>query len=329
MTTTIEREKLGAPGIPHEIILVPGPSVNDPSTDDYDRALMHDEAERNFRVIAHLGKEPGSFAEPNIDLSLDTTKGASLLIAPSAAKIRIQTPSGEVTGHLNAKKELSALEFTCRARTNREAFAKYSAVVAPLLDHFSFHQNVPLFVRAITLLDEKNHVLRATYNSPFPYVSAIGEGNFDLELWPFYALYREALASGSIYYQFLCYAKILEGIFRWLLRRLREEAATRGLPRPIVAAVVEDDSNLEGESRKWIGENVDRVFTDHLEPKFRDAIAHFTLEGGGPLIVSDYTAGADFAGNLYLARLCARGLLKAVEVKIRDMKTALGVSALW
>jgi hypothetical protein len=241
----------------------------------------------------------------------------------------IQTPFAEVKTHFNAVRELSALEFTCRARTIKEAHAKYSAVVPPLLDHLSFREDVPVFVRAIRIRDEKNGVMSTTYISPFPQVILAEGGSFDMELRPFYALYREALASGSIYYQFLCYAKILEGMFRWLLSRLRNKATENALERPIVAAFVNDDPNLEGESRNWIGKNVDRVFTDHLEPKFRDAIAHFTLEGEDPLIVSDYTAGGDFAANLYLARTCARSILKAVEVKIREMKKTLRVSGLW
>ncbi len=319
----VPTERLGAPGIPQELHLVRGPAPGVPATPEQDRAALSDSSERDFTVVVHLGKEPGSFSSTSLDVSLDPAHGASLIAAPPGIELGFETTTvGKIETVANAKGEVAALKYRCRASSRKMVLTIYSDEVAPLLDHIAFSLDVPLFVRSITWFDEKNSVLSASFVPPFKTVAPHGEGFFDLELRPLYSLYREAITSGSVFYQFLCYAKILEGVFRWYLPKLREDAKQRGMPSPYLRTRVEPHEELGAENQKWVGCGVEKVFNDYLQGQFRDAIAHFALESGEPLVTSSYLASGAVANNLLLARNCARMATTELGLLVRNMKTA-------
>ncbi|WP_257460867.1 methylamine utilization protein MauJ [Archangium lipolyticum] len=318
---SIPPEKLGAPGIPHELHAVAGPAPGIVGDHAYSMAAMNDTSERDFRIVAHLAKEPGSFSG-DLSISVDPTHGASLIEAPPGFNFAVlQTTFGEVQMALNSTNEVAGLEFRCRARSSREVLNKYSDVLASLIDHMSFNHDIPIFVRYVALWDEKNRILTASYVAPYRKVTPSGNWTvFDLELRPFYALYREALTNPSVYYQFLCYAKVLEGAFRWLFPRLRREAASRAVEFPKLDIRIEDHPELEGEARKWVGRSVQQAFNDYLQGEFRDAIAHFAKTDEEPIVTSNYISSATVANNLLLARICARSVILAAEQVVRFLK---------
>ena len=301
-------------------------TADDPS----DRAALTDQTEREFRVLVHFGKEPGSFAPESIDLSAEPseTNGGSLIVTPPGASLHIDGPFGRVDTVINGRNEVAAFQFRCRAKNRGEVLLKYSNEVAPLIDHMAFRLDVPIFVRAIAWFDEKNQVTGASYVAPYRAVGPQDEGLFDLELRPFYALYREAMTSGSVFYQFLCYSKILEGIFRWLFPKLRELSRTRGVEFPKLDVRVAALEGITGEGAKWVGKSIEQTFNDYLQKEFRDAIAHFSLDDEEPWIMSSYVASGAVANNLVLARHSARRMIEAAAQLIRGLKTALRETSL-
>jgi hypothetical protein len=233
-----------------------------------------------------------------------------------------------VNAVINRRNEVAAFEFRCRAKHRGEVFLKYSHEVAPLIDHMAFTLDVPIFVRAISWVDERNQVTGASYVAPYRAVGPQDAGSFDLELRPFYALYREAMTSGSVFYQFLCYAKILEGMFRWLFPKLRELSKTGGVDFPRLDVRVSALEGIAGEGEKWVGKAVEQTFNDYLQKEFRDAIAHFSLDDEEPWVTSSYVASGTVANNLVLARHCARRMIEAAAGITHGLKTALGRSTL-
>lgn len=319
---------LGPPGIPqvlHSVASVAGPEQGVQDTHDQNRRLIHDATEREFRVLVHLAKEPGSFSPDALNLASPASDGASLVKAAAKGEaLRFQTSFGTVDAVMNRRQEIAALEFVCRASGWRDMLRKYSELVAPLIDHISFTSDVPVFVRLISWEDIKNKVAGASYVPPYAAVGpAAGGHEFDLQLRALYALYREGLSSGSVFYQFLCFSKILEGVFKWLMPKLRQEAKTRDLPPPKVAPRVQDNEHLEGAAREWIGKSIEQTFNDYIQDKFRNAIAHFAADDQDPIVTSDYFASGVIAENLFLARHCAHRAVEAAATALREMKVAV------
>jgi len=284
---------------------------------------MEDSEERDFTIIAHLAKEPGKFSQ-DLKISATTFDGASLIQAPPDAHlIAIETTFGRIKVHSNPQRELSALQINGKTKNGREAFALYSNALAPLVDHISFHHNVPIFVSHVVLWDQKHETITASYTAPHPHVGLSGSTTtFDLKLTPHYALYREALTNPSVFYQFLCYSKILEGIFKYTYPALVNEARSRNSAIPRLDARVEDHPEITGPVRRWVGKGIQQTFTEYLQPEFRNAIAHFTDDHESPLVVSNYITGASVANNLLLARMCARGAIHAIERILTELQSA-------
>ena len=122
-----------------------------------------------------------------------------------------------------------------------------------------------------------------------------------------YALYREAKNNISPYYRFLCYYKILEGIYN----KLRPEAMKRAKENrkriTKTRDVVPQDDSLESFGRTvYKGRSVKDVFDNVLAPEYRNAAAHFSLSDGTLLNVSAYYDQGKFQNILELAEVCCR-----------------------
>ncbi|WAM23927.1 methylamine utilization protein MauJ [Myxococcus sp. NMCA1] len=313
----IPTEQLGVPGIPHEMHIAFGDSNDDPSNHDKIINAQKDGTARDFTVTAHLAKEPGKDSQ-ELKISLEPSEGGSFIRAhPDADTAVIDTYLGQIQVHVNAAKEFSALSHHCKATGIEAGFAKYSEVIAPLIDHMSFHNDIPVFTHYIALYDHKHKILTASYVTPYA-ARPVSEERlvFDLTLKPFYALYREAVTNSSVYYQFLCYAKILEGIIRKTYPELLRAAKELGMTPPKLDARVEPHKELSGAAKQWVGRTIQQTFNDYLQPEFRDAIAHFSLDDSDPIVVSNYISSSHISNNLLLARMCARGAIAAIE-KIR------------
>ncbi len=316
--------RIGPPGIPTELYVVarfdsPGESEED------DRARLNDTREREFQVFAHLSTAL-SLSPRDISLSLDPEAGSSLLTAPpNAVRMTLHTPWGGVTLHRNETGEVSAAEFRCRARSRQEALEFYSEHVAPFLDHISYKLDVPLHVASVGWADDLNKVSGAHCIAPYRPVPLVGlTGSFDAALRPFLALYREAISNPSVYYQFLCLCKILEGTFgrpshqehsHSVLCRICKGAGERGITVNYSIPTVPqlDALTAAPSARAFEGRSIEEAYHSYLRPEFRNALAHFAAKGKEPLQVSSYVTSTRLEGALELARLCARLAIRTLE----------------
>ena len=129
----------------------------------------------------------------------------------------IRTPEGEIRCEQNANGEMALLRFQCSVSSIVEARRKFIRAVSPPLDYWSFIIDAPIYISMTQVIDIKNKV--GTYRFTPPYRTfALNphEKQLSVRLLPVYALYREAKNTQSPYYKYLCYYKILEGVFTYL-----------------------------------------------------------------------------------------------------------------
>jgi hypothetical protein len=153
-------------------------------------------------------------------------------------------------------------------------------------------------------------------------------GKYVDELRAFYGLYREALENPSVFYQFLCYCKVLEGAFRWMVPPLRIKARERGIQLKAATPKVPplDQVNTTGKVSRYVGKSIEIAFTEFLEDEFRNAIAHFKAEDEDPIEVTSYVAAGRIGNVLELARVCARLAIEMLEEYVSQLNAPAGAA---
>jgi len=312
-------EKLGIPGIPGELVIVD--VVPEDARSDNER--LTDTTIRPFRVTARLSKNP----EPTttINLSTEPESGASHLLAhPRAEFTKIKCRAGEFRLIHNSKREISCIRFTCEAASPKQARAKFLEAVSPFIDFLSYKANVPIFVPLVVCDDERNHLQSINYVGPHPSVTVQPhQTELNRGLIPIYALYREAKNSISPFYKFLCYFKILEGIYKHLRPETFSEARTRGLSIPKQKEMVPAVDELGTSAQKLVGKPIKEVFDNRFTPEFRDKIAHYIMNDGDILNVSSYDASAEFSNELGFIEACVRVVIEVQESYCAFLKNAV------
>lgn len=150
-----------------------------------------------------------------------------------ATEIHMTSAAGELifSGHPNHRGFLAGFKvYPFRAETFLDAYVKAYARVAPSLSMWSAHLDVPLNVFQVDILEIATKNTMIGYVNPFPELPfAVPPGlKDDHEFEAVASIYREALNSNSLPYQFLCFYKIAEALKR---RRDRfAKGATRGGP---------------------------------------------------------------------------------------------------
>lgn len=322
----LPRQNLGPPGIPNELHVV---ALDRQSTPGEDRVRLNDDREREFRVVVHLRTSiPLSGAE-DVSITFDPRAGSSLLKVPQydvpkggSVIAALQTPVGNVRLHVNSRNEVSGAEFACRVRSRADALAVYDRHVAPVFDHIAYKYDVPVHVSSIAWFDVLNKVQGAQFVPAYPEVDVSQlSGRYEAELRAFFGLYREALENPSVFYQFLCYCKILEGAFRWMVPRLRKQARERGIQLKAATPKVPplDKTNTTTTVHAYLGKSIENAFTEFLEDEYRHAIAHFKAEDEDPIEVTSYRAAGRIGRVLELARVCARRAIEMLEEYILQL----------
>ncbi len=162
--------------------------------------------------------------------------------------------SGELVfcGHPNDRGFLAGFKvYLFEAESLVDAYVKAYTRVAPSLSMWSAHLDVPLHVFQVDVLELATSNTMIGYTNPFPELPlAVPPGlKKDDDLEALVSIYREALNSNSLPYQFLCFYKIAEALKR-RRDRLAKAAARGGLP---YTAPVEIVPAREGEFAKWLG----------------------------------------------------------------------------
>lgn len=315
----ISLDRLGPAGIPGELVIVP--VFKDRTLSDHER--LTDSRIRRFTLKALLGKH--SSKETNIKASISEDDGDSfLLAAKEAVHGKLYSPKGVMLLRHNLRKEISLIEFSCDAVSAFDAKAIFQEALTPFLDQMSFLANIPMHLLQMSCFDETHQLQSIGYVAPHashqlnPHEGAAWE-----ELFPIYALYREAKNNPSPFYKFLCYYKILEGIYMHLRPEMFKKAKLKGLTIKRRKENVPEFQEPIGEEVLAQGKPIKEIFDSRFQPEFRNQTAHFLLNDGNPLNVSSYKVAAKYSNELRLIESCARVVIETHAEYLSDINKAV------
>lgn len=306
MDVKIDRDKLPPPSLVDYFILLD--KIDGDLRKDTDR--LNDKSKRTFAVKALLSKE--LFFDQKVDFTINEKVGGSFFVLPpNAVKMLIPNTFGIFTCYKNEANELSLISTNIDTNSWEEAFQIFFKVVTPFLDHLSFLTNTPFIISKVNCRDIENNYSVHSYEVPYQPVSL--NPNFNSipnELLPILSLYREAKNNVSSYYRFLCYYKILEGIFKNIRPQLFTLAKKRNIIIQSIKEKVPDNKDLGHEHKIFVGKNIRNVFDDYLTNQFRNTVAHYLLDDGSVLNISDYHMNTKFNNVLLLIELCVRQVIE-------------------
>ena len=257
-------------------------------------------------MSALLLKSPASVGDIKGDFN--ENDGSSYLAPPQGADtLRAETPHGFFEVLKNQSGDLSFLRFECRATSTADARDRFQIAALPFLDKLSFIANCPLVVGTTRIDDRQNQCTTLQYISP--YRKAIvnpHRATIYAEMAPVYAMYREAKNSNSDFYKFLCYYKLLEGMFAHLRANTFKLAKERGITIDTVKDTVPDSEYIPEPFTQYAGKSVKGFFDSVMTPEFRNAVAHFVSDDGFVLNMSSPAHIDRFSNILFISELCAR-----------------------
>jgi hypothetical protein len=198
-----------------------------------------DRTRRLFHVCAVLTK--AHTQHTSLHSERTPSEGGSFVIIQN--DLQIQTPEGNYELFRNAQGELALATRSLTATWHDEAFEIFLAGLTPALDRLSYLSHTPIIVDMMKCEDEANHIIVVSYRMPYGNV-VLSEGLTDLStpLFPVYGLYREAVNASSNFYRFLCFYKILEGIFSQIRPQFFQLARAQGISITRSQDVVPEDA---------------------------------------------------------------------------------------
>ncbi len=301
----IDRDRLAPAGIEGYLVLL-DKSNGDKRTDE---ERMRDQSAREFEVKCALRK---SFTFPEeIQCSIPEGYGDSYLLMPQEEdEAHVKTPYGEYNFSKNEKNEISMISLICPACSWQESLDKFFSGITPILDLLSYSANTPVIIEKVYCRDNKNDLSVVNYRTPYSgaLVNAHA-GKINVNMLPLYSLYREAKNSFSNYYKFLCYYKIIEGVFHKLRPLLMIEARKQNIKIVPRKELVPSHPELNYFQRSYVGMPIKVLFDKEFTPEYRNAVAHFYLDNGTLLNPSDYYSTVKFKDIILLSELCAREVI--------------------
>jgi hypothetical protein len=276
-------------------------------------ASVDDAREREFTVVAALAKYAPFPSDVNA--SIEDGAGNSYFVVPTGVtQVNVQGPCGTMLMFTNVSGELARVSQKCVATGWKDALRTFTRGLAPFLDHVAYVADVPVVIEKLYCHDPTNGVHVASFKTPYGPTPLPVEGLVVEALLSVYALYREAKNTSSNYYKLLCYHKILEGIYTFTRPELRRKAREQGIDLQVERERVPDHPELCDFEGHPVGRPIRQIYDEMLTPKFRDAVAHFSLRDGALLMTSDYEWSSRFAAVVLLAEVCAREVIRSEEV---------------
>lgn len=302
----IERERIGPSGIEEYLVAV-DKLRGDKRTDE---EQLRDKEEREFEIKCALGKN--FLISDEIQCSIPEGYGESYLLMPKDEEESIiHTHQGKYHVLKNTNNEISLISLACSAHSWQEAFNKFFLGITPFLDFLSYQADIPIVIQKIYCRDKKNNLSVVSYRAPYPKVILKPHAKeLREEFFPLYSLYREAKNSFSNYYRFLCYYKIIEGIFRYMRPSLMSKARKQGIKIVTRKELVPSHPELVFFQKKYVGKPIKTLFDNKFTPEYRNTVVHFTLKSSAILNPSGYYSIVKFADIILLSDLCAREVLK-------------------
>lgn len=310
---TVDAKDVGSPGTFANLHAV----ARLPEEKRSDDEILRDRSNRIFEMHGFFSK--GELEKPNSNFKIEANpeNGSSFLLLPEGPiGSRFHTPYGTYELSKNSKNEVSMFSLKVKASSGGEAVNIFIKGISPILDHWSYDKNLPFFIDRIICLDKKNNVQSLTCMVPYEKVSmGPSEGLINERLLPVYSLYREAKNTNSVYYKFLCLAKILEGIYKRIrpeTYRLLKQVGIES--KGLVEEKVPSERETEIFFKDKIGQPIQQLYETFFQEKYRDALAHFTLVDSTPLWLSDHGTWAEYSTQVTLLEICCRKAIRNEEM---------------
>jgi hypothetical protein len=322
LSTSIPAENLGPPGFQEILILSPG---TDADTKETHEARLRDKSLRPFQVYCYLSKTI-SWTQ-KIDLELrENDNGSHIWFQDEVVNLIVKTPSGaDYVFHKNENNEISSIDAYYMAHGYSEAFSGFLDGINPALDRIAFICNVPIYFSKVIAVDRKNSIQYAMIDIPYSKKSFTGGiDSVPGELMPVFALYREAKNNVSPFYRFMCYYKILEGFFKSLRSNVIRDIRKIDPDFKPTRLTIPENEDLRKFSPQYIGQGIQKVYDDYLTVEFRNAIAHFVIDGSTPLNLSEYKTDTKYQNILHICELCVREVIDDY-VLMRNRKDEMGL----
>ena len=283
-----------------------------------DQDRLHDNNERTFVLKALLSKN--ATKGDGLKASVNLKEGSSFLMAhEDTLHAKVETKDGTFFFETNEQNELSGVTFECVASSPLEAKAKFHNIVVPFVDYLSYLANSPIHLPLTDCWDQKNELMLINYESPYPRTTVNPHtANIIEQLRPIYALFREAKNTDSSFYKFLCYYKILEGIYKHSRPALFTEARNESIKLTTQRELIPDNPELRSSYGKVIGTPIQPFYENVLQKEYRDSIAHFLLSDGSVLNVSDYQTSSNFSNIVFITELCCKTVIENHESYYRE-----------
>jgi methylamine utilization protein MauJ len=284
-----------------------------------DLERLGDTSNRHFKVTARLTKSP--LPAGDINGQFDANDGNSYIhLSEGSILHRVECSSGIFDIKKNDQSEQSMVEFECEATSTNQARALFRRAVLPFLDYQAYLANCPLFITSIRIEDSKNISTVLDYISPYRQTTINPHMKpFDLDLAPIYALYRDAKNSHSDFYRFLCYHKILDGIFGVLRTKLRQRASKKGIQLSQRRDQIPNDPDIDPAFKSYVGKPIRKFLDEVMTPQFRNAVAHFISKDGSVLNLSSSTEIERYSSILYICELCVREAIENHEFHLTEI----------
>jgi hypothetical protein len=269
-------------------------------------------------------------------VSSDQLRGDSHLRIPEIFQLdaKVEGEAFTFLGKRNEKSFLASLVVNCRAHNTTDAYNKGYRAVTPILSNFGLLWDVPLTIYQVDVKEVRTGTRQITQRNPFNEISLTGKWTLSLdpEIRAYGAIYREALISENINYQFLCLFRLIESMQarrKRLMREAKRYGRSYSMPAEIYPGTrAEAESFLDRvfpvKSGPWdvgaldavlVSEALGKGFTviigEYLKP-IRHSIAHTLLREAAELTtIDDHVSRARVEKWLAPAKCIMRSMHKS------------------
>lgn len=282
--------KLDRPKINERIALISIPEY--PAIDLRSNILILPSGVKGTYLVTFILSIPGKEtfrSELNIQRLLDS--GESLLVVPKISYIKIDIYNdkralAEARLHPNSKGELATIQTKVEAQNFIEAEIQAYDICLPILSYLSYLFDVALDIAGYEVKEEYTEASKWVF-------SILGEQKaFDHNLLDtgfisnpefriIFAAYREALNSANVFYQFLSFYRVIEGIKNIRSQRKQKIIASGKPYREPAEKIPEKEDELPfkdelviNEFRSYLGKKFTWIVNEHYRELLRNAIAH-------------------------------------------------------
>jgi hypothetical protein len=301
-TLTTDIEFFGPPGKYFEL-RVRGVVDDDNSTVE---DALNDSSLREYKVSAMLGKSH-TFHDSSFPHISKENGDSFLLGAPDTEGITVEISGRRYVFYENSAGEYSYIELSCTATNFKAAQAIFFDGITPYLDVLSYSGNCSLFLKETRIEDVKHRLMVFPNVAPYrKQLVSLGDFVIYPELREILSMYREAKNASSNLYKFLCFYKILEGLYGNIRPNIFKRAKAIKLKVDHAGKRIPDDPHLIPDHRKYVGRTIRNFFESVLTPEFRHGAAHFVLRDGTAVNLSSLAYVENYTHILYITEICIR-----------------------